>query len=512
MKTESITIVFSTRENNPLFIEHLKQTCGVENPEILQYVNNGQFPLTKIYNRGLREAANPVIVFTHDDVIFREPDRWAEKVIHHFGKSDFGIIGKAGTTSITESGKWWEEFHLMAGIVSHQWPNQETGKTDTWENRYSEDFGNRIIETILIDGLFFAVHRDRLRKQFDEQIEGFHFYDIDFSLANHFEGVKVGVCFDFHITHKSIGITNEQWEKNRLFFVNKWKSRLPYSIKPVPLYEDQPAACPESPQVAVIVLSRSKTDILFDCINSIEEKTRYNNYMIYISYTESSQANTAEITDFIKQKNNIILIPSPSHHPASIYNAIARNHIPADCELLLFCHDDIKLLNDAISRCVQLYLERKNELGTIGIRLHLPDNSIQHAGLSLLIDRGNQLHITHKGYNTFYAYHPGVDCTVFGNTGSFMLVKKDLFLSSGGFPEHYSHWLEDIDLNIRLLLAGKTNCFAGSAVAYHQESESASTAPNVLSQKGEDFKRLMTYLYQMSNHPAIRKHIKFANT
>ena len=50
-------------------------------------------------------------------------------------------------------------------------------------------------------------------------MEGFHFYDTTFSFENHLDGVKVGVVSNIPITHLSIGMTNQQWDQNRVKFV-----------------------------------------------------------------------------------------------------------------------------------------------------------------------------------------------------------------------------------------------------------------------------------------------------
>jgi len=44
-----ITIGFSTREDNPKFIEQIIKTCGVD-VDIIQKINNGEKSLSKVYN------------------------------------------------------------------------------------------------------------------------------------------------------------------------------------------------------------------------------------------------------------------------------------------------------------------------------------------------------------------------------------------------------------------------------------------------------------------------------
>ena len=506
MNKEAITIVFSTRDNNPEFINHLKQTCGIEDVEILQYINNGEYSLTQIYNKGLKEGKNPVIVFCHDDIIFEQSSNWGEKIVKHFQESDFGIIGKAGTTSLTESGRWWDQPHLMIGQVWHQ--QAKLGRTVTWENEYSGNFGERIVETIIVDGLFFAVHRERIKRHFDENIKGFQFYDIDFTFGNHIEGVKVGVIFNMKITHKSIGMTNQKWELNRIQFVDKWKKHLPHSITPGIIVEQLNITLERQPRLAILILTKDRLDVLSGCIDSIREKTSYQNYKLYIADTGSKRNNLEKIRDYVTTREDTVFLEYSYHNFARIHNDIVKNHIDPDTELLLFCHDDIKLLNDALSRCVQTYLHNKNEIGTIGIRLHFADNSIQHAGLFMFVDRNNYLRLIHKGLRSYYSYNPGIERDIFANSNAFLLVNKDLFISLGGFPEHYAGYFEDVEFNIKSVIAGRINYFIGDAVAYHFESQNVYDNPEKSAKQREDFQRLFLFIQQNTNSSRLINHIR----
>lgn len=83
----------------------------------------------------------------------------------------------------------------------------------------------------LVDGVFFSVCKSRLKKNFDETYVGFHFYDVTFCVANYLAGVKVGVHTDIKINHMSIGMTNAEWEENRIVFASEYKPFLPIHIK-----------------------------------------------------------------------------------------------------------------------------------------------------------------------------------------------------------------------------------------------------------------------------------------
>jgi glycosyltransferase involved in cell wall biosynthesis len=218
-----LTVAYSTREHKPEFIEYLKKSSGFKKIEVIEKVNNGDKSLSQVYNEVLSESKTDIILFCHDDIYF-DTNSWYSKLIKHFEKSDFGIIGMAGTTSMPESGMWWQDRKKMVGIVNHE----HEGKK--WESKYSDSLGNSILETVIIDGLFMAVDRRKLKKNFNEEFKGFHFYDIPFCFENHLEGVKIGVITNIRITHKSIGMTNEQWEENRKLFESKYKENLPVKL------------------------------------------------------------------------------------------------------------------------------------------------------------------------------------------------------------------------------------------------------------------------------------------
>lgn len=218
-----ITIGYSTREHNPKFIEYLKKSSGFKKIEVIEKINNGEKSLSQVYNEILEESKTDIVVLCHDDIYF-DTNSWYYKLKTHFESSEYGILGVAGTTEMPSSGQWWEVRRKMIGIVNHE----SGGKK--WTSKYSEDLGKSIRETVIVDGVFIALSKSRIKHNFDEEFKGFHFYDIGFCFKNQIEGVKVGVISNIRITHKSIGQTNEQWEENKKLFAQKYSENLPTKI------------------------------------------------------------------------------------------------------------------------------------------------------------------------------------------------------------------------------------------------------------------------------------------
>jgi hypothetical protein len=218
-----ITIGFSTRQSNPTFIDQIKKTVGPKNVEIIEIINNGEKSLSKVYNEILGQAKNDIVVLCHDDIIF-ENKGWGNKLIKHFDKTNFGILGIAGTTSMPSSGMWWEERNKMLGIVNHKHEGKQ------WESKYSTSLGTEAEKVVIVDGLFMAIHKNRIKSDFIEDFDGFHFYDIAFCFENYMQGVEIGVMYNIKITHLSIGQTNEKWEENKIKFAEKYADNLPVKL------------------------------------------------------------------------------------------------------------------------------------------------------------------------------------------------------------------------------------------------------------------------------------------
>jgi hypothetical protein len=220
-----ISVVYCTRQSNPQHTQHLIKTSGLDKRlEVIEIINNGE-SLTKAYNRGLSQATNDIVVFCHDDIEI-QTKQWGTKLLKLFNRNpEYGILGVAGTKHLPSSGMWWENKNKMYGRVAH------THEGKTWLSSYSGDLNQNIEETVVVDGVFFAIDKTKIKKTFNETVEGFHFYDVTFCFENYLEGVKVGVSTVIRINHKSIGMTNEQWEENRTKFAETFKDNLPVNIK-----------------------------------------------------------------------------------------------------------------------------------------------------------------------------------------------------------------------------------------------------------------------------------------
>jgi len=289
-----ITIGYSTRESNPKFQEYLKKTCGHPKVQVIEKVNNGEKSLSQTYNEIINESEHDIVVFCHDDIYF-ETSSWGRKLMKHFEESEYGILGVAGTTNIHESGRWWTDNTKMVGIVNHE----NEGKK--WESRYANGIPNSIHQVCLVDGLFIAIYKNRIKHTFNESVPGFHFYDMTFCTENHLSGVQIGVIYNIRLTHKSIGMTNESWEKNREEYIERFKNELPISITPNINYNViKPKQVKE--KYNLIVQTSNNSENLVNFFERIKDLPVYDNLLISLISTDSN------IEDVRKYESENVLI------------------------------------------------------------------------------------------------------------------------------------------------------------------------------------------------------------
>lgn len=463
-----ISVIYSTHKDqsyNEKFKEHIRKSIGVKEFEILEYVNNNEFPLSQVYNRGINESKYNIVVCCHNDI--RLETGWGKKLIKDFTKNpEFGIIGKAGSCYFPSSGIYWERMNqTMVGQVYHEPKGQKK-----WLNKYSNKFPF-LIPVVTIDGLFISFDKTKIKHTFDETIGKFHFYDHLFCLPNYLDGVKIGVTTSFDITHESVGQPNQEFYESKDKFLEKWGNKLPLDLKPesVPYEKTSPKKLKGKDKVAVIIPTKGNLNLLFDCINSFYEQCDPFNFTIFVADTGSTDEEKEDIRKFLSSKSNVKLIEYDYYNFAKINNDVVKNHVTDEFNYLLFCNNDIKILNDVIYKMVNVF-NTNHTAGTVGARLYYDDNTLQHNGLTISLNKSNNISIN-NGIETgsYYKSTSGLK-DVLGNSAALMMTKKHTFSRIGGFNEKYLECFEDVDYSINCKILGLSNLLDGTSVSYHYES------------------------------------------
>jgi len=442
---ESITVGFSTRKHNPDFIELIKKTSGFSNITVIEKINNGEKSLTKTYNEILEESKTDIVVLCHDDILFEKP-YWGKRLVEHFQKNiEFGIIGVAGTRFLPKSGRWWEIQGEMVGQVYHQ----NEGKK--WLSEYNKSFGNGIIETVVVDGLFLGIHKERIKSKFDEEYDGFHFYDVSFCFSNFIKGVKVGTISNIPLTHMSIGMTNNKWESNRAFFSEKNKDILPLSTK---------SKYPELkineklPLVSIITPIYNYGLMFEKTLQSIFEST-YKNLEIIIINDGSSDDYVKTKLSHLESHPNITVIHQENMGPSEARNNGIRKSIG---QFILPLDSDDMIYPDYIQSCVSI-LKNNKKISPVYCDTH-------HVGQIQGVEQRPEWSLDRLKQGPFI-----VNCSMF---------HRESFDICNGYDTNLFGW-EDYDLWVRMALSG----FSGKRIPkplfiyfHHEKDGTVSTVAN----------------------------------
>jgi len=208
-----IAVVVSSKRTtleNKDFIEHIKETCDCD-AHVYMIHNPDGISISKIYADMMssQELDTNVLVFIHDDVEFLKKG-WGKEILRLFNEhKDYGIIGVAGAAQFDEKGAWWN-YEKKYGQVLHR----NEGKS--WLTAFSPLLEKDLQQVVVIDGLFMAVHRNRIAENFSRDLDGFDFYDINFCLSNYVaKKCKIGVTTNIRMAHNSVGKLKDTWFENR---------------------------------------------------------------------------------------------------------------------------------------------------------------------------------------------------------------------------------------------------------------------------------------------------------
>jgi len=471
-----ITIIYSTHKDsdyNNKFKQHLLHSVGLKDVQILEYQNNNQYSLSQVYNSGITESIYDIVVCCHNDI--KLETGWGKKLIQDFESNpDFAIIGKAGSCYFSESGVYWERLQqTMVGQVYHHPENSKK-----WLSSYSPKFPF-LIPVITIDGLFMSFDKTKIKHKFDETIGKFHFYDHSFCLPNYLNGVKLGVTTSFEITHQSVGQPNEEFFESRVKFVEKYRGSLPLDLKPNKLFTPEIKEKPIklNGKVAVIIPTKSKIDLLFSCLDSFFNQCNKNLFDIFIADTGSTEEEKNKIKNKINGYSNVKLIEFDYYNFSKINNEVVKSYVDNSYEFILFCNNDIVLLNNVIYEMIRTFKQNPT-CGTVGARLHYQNNTIQHDGIFIYLKPNEKIiETTHRNKFNYYNFSVGVS-EVIGNTAALMMVNRNTFLKNGMFNENFRHCFEDVEFNINLKINGFKNLINSNCVAYHLESETRDIKTN----------------------------------
>jgi len=224
--------------------------------------------------------------------------------------------------------------------------------------------------------------------------------------------------------------------------------------------------------ITIIIPFKDKSQLLTTCIDSILNKTSFQNYEIVCINNNSTEQKTFDVMNHLqKSDNRLRFVDYNIPFNFSKINNFGVSLAKGDHVVLM--NNDIEIIS---SDWIDVLLEhsQREEVGAVGGKLYYPDDTIQHAGVIVGIG-GNAGH-SHKYFRrneNGYLYRLRCVQNISAVTGALLMVKRKLFEEIGGLDEEYfSIALNDIDFCLKLRREGYLNVFTPHCEAYHHESAS----------------------------------------
>ena len=228
------------------------------------------------------------------------------------------------------------------------------------------------------------------------------------------------------------------------------------------------------PMISIIIPNKDHRDDLKRCVDSILNKSTYENYEILIVENNSTEAETFAYYKMLENQPKVRVITyeaEGSFNYSKINNFAAKQ---AKGEYLLLLNNDTKVITREWMEELLMYAQR-DDVGAVGAKLYYADNTIQHAGIVIGLGAhhaaGHPHHLLPKenlGYMGRLCYAQDVTAV----TGACLLVRKSLYEQVGGLDESFTVALNDVDFCLRLRALGLLNIFTPFAELYHYESKS----------------------------------------
>lgn len=228
-----------------------------------------------------------------------------------------------------------------------------------------------------------------------------------------------------------------------------------------------------NPLVSIIIPFKDKPELLKMCLDSILEKTTYDNFEIIVVSNNSEDLVIFELMqDYQKRDHRIKFIEhNVSFNYSEINNYAINKH--ANGEHIILLNNDIEIITpDWIESLLEF--SQREDVGAVGARIYSLDDKIQHAGIIMSDTRlaycvDKNLNKNKAGYFGRFSVVQNLSAV----TATCLMVKRSVYdLVSGLNEDQLKIAFNDVDFCLRLREHGLLNVYTPYCEAYHHESVS----------------------------------------
>ncbi|MCR5011445.1 MAG: glycosyltransferase family 2 protein [Lachnospiraceae bacterium] len=227
------------------------------------------------------------------------------------------------------------------------------------------------------------------------------------------------------------------------------------------------------PKVSIVIPNKDHVSDLKRLLDSILNKSTYENYEIIIVENNSTDQSTFAYYDEVCAASDKVRYVrySGDFNFSKICNYGAQF---ATGEFILLLNNDMEVITVNWLEELLMYAQRE-DVGAVGAKLYYPDHTIQHAGVVIGLGAhrtAGHVHYrcadTNLGYMGRLCYAQNFSAV----TGACLMVSKKKYDELGGLDESFAVALNDVDFCLRLLEKGYVNIWTPFCELYHFESAS----------------------------------------
>ncbi|MCR4938387.1 MAG: glycosyltransferase [Lachnospiraceae bacterium] len=227
------------------------------------------------------------------------------------------------------------------------------------------------------------------------------------------------------------------------------------------------------PEVSIIIPNKDHKDDLKRLIDSIKQKSTYENYELVIVENNSTGEDIREYYDLLTKENDNIRVVT--YEGDFNFSAICNFGVSfAEGEYILLLNNDMEVITPDWLEELLMYAVRP-DVGAVGAKLYYADRTIQHAGVVIGLGAHRTAgHVHYRCADTNFGYMGRLMYAqnFSAVTGACLMVSKKKYDELGGLDESFAVALNDVDFCLRLREKGYLNVWTPFAELYHFESAS----------------------------------------
>lgn len=225
----------------------------------------------------------------------------------------------------------------------------------------------------------------------------------------------------------------------------------------------------DRPKVSILIPNKDLSNMLRRCVESILSKTTYPNYEVVVIENNSQEAETFACYEALSADDRVRVVTQPSDGTFNFSRTMNFGASQAEGDYLLFLNNDTEVITeDWIERMLGICMRK--DVGAVGVKLLYPNDTIQHAGVVMLVSGPSHLgKKLHRNNNEYYALLQ-VTQDLTAVTAACMMTGRAAFELVGGFDESLPVDYNDIAYCLNLRDQELLIVYEPEVELYHYES------------------------------------------